>query len=256
MTHSLRKVPSSLLCLAFLVSLGGLGCGQATESGGHDPGAGAGEAGANAAPDAPDAPARVDLRPSAEGGARAVPSLPCTAAAGSGPADGAGGSSPRADGDAPVAALREVSQTLTAVPALTGVVSSASDGRRYGFVTFDVGQLPPNIQKLERAVVHTGPYVVGEPIPVYHVAFDELAPAAVTDGGLQLLAILPRGTSGAQLIPSTIADLLAPDYLARSESDHYSQYRFDLPATTTEADAVTVAGLLSTAAVDLDYLLP
>jgi hypothetical protein len=278
MTHSIRTVPSSLVFLVSLSGLGGLGCGQATEGGVQDAAAGAGDAGAAADPDAPvsTAPARVDLRPAAEGGGRALPVLPSADAGGSGPADGAAGSGPNATGDepavpgldstpagnpvpdttAPLWTLREVSQTLTAVPALTGVVSRPSDGRRYGFVTFDVGQLPANIRTLERAVVHTGPYVVGEPIPVYHVTFDELAPAAVTGDELQLLTILPRGTSGALLIPTAITDVLAPDYVTRNSSHHYSQFRFDLPASTADVDAAVVAGLLSATQVDLDYLVP
>ena len=276
MTHSLLTVSSSLL---FIVSLGGLGCGQANPGGVHD--GGAGEAGAPDARDAPVSgpPARLGVQPSAEGGARALPVLPSADAGGStiggsGPA----GSDPSPSGTEPVApeadlpppaeplpeisepssTLRELSQTLTAVPALTGVVSRPSDGRRYGFLTFDVDQLPANIRQIERAVAHTGPYVVGDPIPVYHVAFDELAPSAldVDDHELQLLTILPRGTSGALLIPTAIVDLLSPDYLTRSASHHYSQFRFDLPATTSDADAAAVAGLLAAAALDLDYLVP
>jgi hypothetical protein len=50
--------------------------------------------------------------------------------------------------------------------------------------------------------------------------------------------------------------VLAPDYVTRNSSHHYSQFRFDLPASTADVDAAVVAGLLSATQVDLDYLVP
>jgi hypothetical protein len=49
---------------------------------------------------------------------------------------------------------------------------------------------------------------------------------------------------------------LAADYVSRSEARHYSQVRFDVPTTHSQADARVVEQLLRDASVELEYLLP
>jgi hypothetical protein len=154
------------------------------------------------------------------------------------------------------ATLREVTHTLTPVPSLTGVVSSgAVDSKSYAFLSFDFAQLPVDIHTLRWAVVRSGHYVVGEPLPVFDVAFDELSPAAITAGPGTLITTLTKGMTGDQLVPESVWPFLAWDYQHGTATHRYSQFRVELP-TSDLATRQAVAELLAQTSVELDYLLP
>jgi len=152
--------------------------------------------------------------------------------------------------------LREVRQTLEPVGELTGVLASADAvPRLYACLSLDADQLPAGIVALEHAVVRTDPYFLSAPLPIYHVRFDQLTPAAAGAPG-QLLTTLPQGTTGDLVIPEALAARVASDYTQRSALYHYSQYRLELPEGTSEANVLAVNKFLADASVEVDYLLP
>lgn len=154
-------------------------------------------------------------------------------------------------GSVAVAEPREVIQTLHAVAALSGVLAAPDHPERlYGFVSFDLRELPEGIVKLDHALVQTGDYVVLAPVPVLDVSFDELAeaPSSVPD---RQIVTLPIGLSGDQLIPEALWPTLATDYANRAQRP-YAQFRFDLPAGSS---AASVTELLTHTSIEIDYFV-
>jgi hypothetical protein len=147
---------------------------------------------------------------------------------------------------------REVIQTLHAVASLSGVLAAPGHPEQlYGFLSFDLRELPEGIVELDHALVRTGDYVVQAPVPVLDVSFDELSQASSALPTRQIVT-LPVGLSGDQLIPEVLWPTLATDYAERAQRP-YAQFRFDLPAGSS---AAIVSELLAHTSIELDYFVP
>ena len=151
--------------------------------------------------------------------------------------------------------LRDVTHTLSAVPALTGVLQGTGDDTRmYGFISFDTSLLPSGIVALERAATRCSiDYVTTDAVPIHRVEFDALTPAAIDAGPGTLLATLPPGTSGNRPLSPT---LNWADDSERGAARRYSQYRLDLVTPFTPSAAGIAARVLGATSVELEYLLP
>jgi hypothetical protein len=146
---------------------------------------------------------------------------------------------------------REVIQTLHAVASLSGVLAAPDHPERlYGFLSFDLRELPEGIVQLDHAWVHTGDYVVPAPIPVLDVSFEVLAEAPSAVPSRQIVT-LPTGLSGDQSIPEALWPTLATDYAERAQHP-YAQFRFDLPAGSS---AALVSELLARTSIEVDYFV-
>jgi hypothetical protein len=143
---------------------------------------------------------------------------------------------------------REVIQTLHAVASLSGVLAAPDHPEPlYGFLSFDLRELPEGIIALDHAWVRTGDYVVPAPVPVLDVSFEELAQAPSAVPRRQIVT-LPIGLSGDQLIPEALWPTLATDYAERAEQP-YAQFRFDLPAGSSRE---IVSELLAHTSIEVD----
>jgi hypothetical protein len=154
--------------------------------------------------------------------------------------------------------LREITHTVTPTKALSGAVVDPNDDARhvYGFLSFTVAALPRGIQALERATLHVPAHGIQEGIPVFDVAFSELAPAAITAGPGTWVGTLPSGASGNLPLPATVCAFLVSDYLNQAQAPGYSQFRFQLPAAASNVDLQAVDLLLDQTALELVYLVP
>jgi hypothetical protein len=154
--------------------------------------------------------------------------------------------------------LREVTHTVHPVPSMTGALrGEANQPATYGFVTFDMEQLPDGIVALQDAVAHSEvPYQAPQAIPIVDVEFDELSADAITAGPGALIATLPQAATGDQIVPESAVPFLVSDYRRRSAQHRYSQFRLVLPSGMNDSDVRAASSLLAQTSVVLRYLLP
>lgn len=199
-------------------------------------------------------PAQVDVpwltAGASQGGSGSGGAAPEPASAGAGPIGDGGDGGDRSEmaSDQPA---RQVTQTLVPVASLTGVVARPDEPQlAYGFLTFDLRDLPANILELDHASARAGDYVVQAPVPVFDVTFQTLEDAASALPN-RFITTLPVGLHGDLLIPQALWPVLASDYQQRA-TQPYAQFRFDLPPGTDRASAQR---LLRQTSLELAYLV-
>ncbi len=171
---------------------------------------------------------------------------------------------PLAETSVQFSTLREVTHTLTPVAALTGArravpVGGEQQTRLFGFVTFDAGVIPAGVVKLEHAVAELGAHSLNQPVPVYGVSFEQLSAAPIDAAPGAQIGVFPSGTSGSLPLPEPACAFLIEAYLNRTNADHYSQFRLDLPAAATAGptdNLELVNQALGQTSLVATYLLP
>ncbi len=139
----------------------------------------------------------------------------------------------------------------------------AEDNRQFkGFFTFDIGDLPDNIQSFEKAdlqvtqdTVNSSPYSDLGTLSVHSIIFSSAAQAAFDASSLHELTIPNSATLGQKTVNALAA--VSDDYAARdSRTDPYSQYRLEFSKPTDNDGTADQARFDTTATLELTYLVP
>lgn len=165
--------------------------------------------------------------------------------------------------DAPISfsTLRQLSQKLAAVPELSGALLGRDPAPPlFGFLSFDLGELPAGISRLVSGAVHPGeglePNAVAPfDLPFVSVHFAALDESAITAGPGTLLALVPYGASLDVTLSAELLDAALASYRARTPAAHLVQTRVELGAQLA-ARAAEVSKVFAGSRLVLEYLVP
>lgn len=165
--------------------------------------------------------------------------------------------------DAPIsfATLRQLSQQLAAVPELSGTLLSHDQAPPlFGFLSFDLDELPAGISRLLSGAVHPGkglePNAVA-PLELRFVSahFAVLDESAITAGPGTLLALLPYGARLDVTLSAELLDALLTSYRTRTPATRFVQTRVELGAQLA-ARKGELSEVFAGSELVLEYLVP
>lgn len=165
--------------------------------------------------------------------------------------------------EAPIsfATLRQLSQKLAAVPELSGTLLGHDQAPPlFGFLSFDLGELPAGIGRLLSGAVHPGKGLEQNavaPLELRFVSahFAVLDESTITAGPGTLLALLPYGARLDVTLSAELLDALLTSYRTRTPETHLVQTRVELGAQLAARKA-ELSEVFAGSQLVLEYLVP
>lgn len=153
--------------------------------------------------------------------------------------------------------VQVTTQTLSAIPHLTGLVQATETGQRFGFLSFDLGALPSSIYAFTFVRLHGGnlaaQYGTLHDLQLEQASFDQLGPAAISAGPGLPIATLFEPQTGSALIAGPGMAFVSQAYAAQAPAPRYAQCRFELVGSLATWHEL-VASELPKATLELGYL--